>query len=220
MFEIGYDGLHQLLEECMQSAQYARLHYDELAAQEIEYTLYGPDAHDIAAWVPSKLTPAGARKLLQKTRRKDYMVYSLDKDFNPVRTTHMLNYDWVDCTYYHFKRNGVDYAYPFRGTGSGLYNDTISAVKKENDRYEYYAIASRTLLFVQFYEYLSDEIMEVSTYRYWPTAKYTMHGYPVDRNAPIGALNSPIQRHCYKEAVNSIDFSRWITNTPTKKGKV
>lgn len=210
MYEIGIEGLHQLLVESRRAAKYAQEHYDLLAARENSYTLYGPDAHGIGASVPSKIVPTTARKLSQSTRRKNHFVYEFDKKYNLLRTVHVLDYNKIDCTYHHFDLNGVCYAYPFSGNSNEMYNDAIYVLKYEDNQPIYYAVGRKNFLFAQFYEYPAPDRMIVSTYRYWPTAEFTMHGYPVDWNAPIGALNSPVQRHCTEEVPGYVDFSHWF----------
>ena len=209
MFEIGQEELHQMFIDGRAASRYARKHYDQLAARQCVYTLYGPSCYRLGASVPSMLTPTRARKLTKKTRRKDYVIYELDASFHVLRTTHMLDYTKTDCTYHHFELNGLHYAYPFRGSENRIYNDEIAVISYTEGRPNYYGLISRCLLFVQFYEYPSSEKTLVSTYRYWPTAEYTQYGYPVDKNAPIGALNSCVQRHCKEEPLISIDFSHW-----------
>lgn len=211
MYEISTDGLQQLLEEGRAAAAYAREHYEDFAARPHFYTLYGPSAHDIGASVPTKIVPPAARKLLKTTRRKNYFIYELDENYRPLRTVHMLDYVNPDCTFHHFELNGVHYAYPFRGRTGKLYSDKIYILKYAEGRPVYYGIASSNLLFAQFLEYPEADKMLVSTYRYFPTAKITMYGYPVDWNAPIGALNSPVDRHCQEECPLFLEFSKWFT---------
>lgn len=210
MYEIGIDELQQLFIEARVVAKYAWEHYEDFASREHTYTLYGPEAYDLGASVPSSLTPIRARKLLKSTRRKNYVIYELDASYNVLRTIHMLDYTKVDCTYHHFDLDGIKYAYPFRGNGRGMYTDKITVQKYSGGLPVYYAIAANNLLFAQFYEYPEPNKMVVSTYRYFPTAQITMHGYPVDWNAPIGAPNSPVQRHCREEVPAYIEFSSWF----------
>lgn len=209
MYESSLDELTNIMNDCLRWAQYARTNYDVLATEKTVHTLYGPKAAFLGALVPSSLTPARARILCKSTRRKEFVVYDLDCEYRPVKTTHVTDYHRVDCTYYHFVRNGVTYAYPFRGTGNQVCNDTIVAIKKNNDGVAYFATCAKSMLFVQFYEYESPETMIVSSYWYWPTAKYNMHGQLIDRNAPIGAPNSSVLRHCCREPVNNVDLSKW-----------
>lgn len=219
MYEIGLESLQQIMREARAAAKYAREHYDLLASREKTYTLYGPEADFIGACIPSSMTPSRARNLLPKTHRKNYVIYELDEAYLPLRTIHVLDYNKVNLTYHHFTYNGISYAYPFRGRGNEIATDDIAVLKLSEDRTQYFALASRNLLFIQFYTYESENTMSVSTYRYFPTAKYTIHGYPVDWNAPIGALNSPVQRNCYQEPVNNIDFSRWFHAESCKSNK-
>ena len=210
MYEIGVDELHRILVEGCAAKCYAKEHYEQLAASQCAYTLYGPSCHWLGASIPSMLTPVSARKLTRKTRRKDYVVYELDESFRVLRTIHMLDYTKTDCTYYHFDLDGVHYAYPFRGSGNQMYNDEIAVMKYADGIPVSFGLIRRTLLFMQFYEYTTPDNMVVSTYRYWPTAEYTQYGYPVDKNAPIGAPNSCVQRHCKEETPAVIDFSHWF----------
>lgn len=210
MYEVNTDSLRQLLAEGRTAAKYARNHYDDFASRTHTFTLYGPDAHDIGASVPSNIVPARARKLQKSTRRKNYLRYELDEANKLLRTVHMIDYEKVDCTFHHFNLNGVSYAYPFRGSGNELYNDAIYAIKYSSNQPIYYAVVRSNYLFVQFYEYPTSDQMIVSTYRYSPNAKYSIHGCPIDHNAPIGAINSPVQRHCTEEVPEYIDFSRWF----------
>ena len=210
MFEIGIEELRKLFYEAREAAKYAREHYDDFASRPHTYTLYGPEAYNIGASVPSKLTPIRARKLLKKTRRKYHVIYELDSEYRVLRTVHMIDYTRTDCTYHHFELNGIQYAYPFRERDRRIYTDKITVLKYDLGKPVYYAIVSRGLLFAQFYEYPEPGKMIVSTYRYFHTAKTTMFGLPVDWSAPIGAMNSPVQRHCTEETPVDIDFSKWF----------
>lgn len=210
MYEIGAAELHQLFLDAREAAKYAREHYEEFASREHTYTLYGPEAYDLGASVPSALTPTRARKLLKSTRRKNFVIYELDNEYKVLRTIHMINYTRTDCTYHHFELDGIQYAYPFRERDGRLYTDKITVLKYEQGCPVYYAIVANNLLFCQFYEYQETDKMIVSTYRYWPTAKYTMYGLPVDWDAPIGSMNSPIQRHCMEETPVEVDFAKWF----------
>ena len=210
MYEIGIAELHQLFLEAREAAKYAREHYEDFASREHTYTLYGPEAYDLGASVPSALTSTRARKLLKSTRRKNYVMYELDCDYKVLRTIHMIDYTRTDCTYHHFELDGIHYAYPFRERDDRLYTDKITVIKYEQGRPVYYAIVANKLLFAQFYEYMEPDKMVVSTYRYWPNGSHTLFGFPVDWDAPIGAMNSPVQRHCREEPLVEVDFSKWL----------
>ena len=210
MYEVSLDSLHQLWADGRAAAKYALDHYEEFAARNHRYTLFGPYTHDIGVLIPSSLTPVNARTLRTKTRRKDHIVYELDDDFKILRSMTILDYTKVDCTYHHFEKDGVCYAYPFRGKTNARYTDTVSALRYFANRPAYFASASKSMLFVQFYEYTAEDKMIVSTYRYWPNAKYTKYGYPVDPSAPFDSPQSPVARHCNEEEPHIVDFSKWV----------
>lgn len=211
MHEIGIDGMHQLLLDGHRAVQYAWDHYEELAARKHTYTLYGPYAYNIGASIPSSMTPTRARKLLKTTHRKDYLIYHLDNDYKVIRTIVMLNYTKVEHTYHHFELDGVTYACPFRGTEKILpVNGHIESLKFSNGKPDFFGVRYCNFVFAQFYKYIDTDKMLVSTYRYFPFAKYNMNSYPIDPNAPVGALNSSIDRHCREEVPGDTDFSRWL----------
>lgn len=210
MYEIGVDGLQKLMNEGRNAVQYAWEHYEELAARKHTYTLYGPYAYHIGAGVPSKMTHKSARKLLKSTRRKDYLVYELDENYKVLRTISVMNHTEVECIFHHFEIGGATYAYPFSGNKKSLYNDEINVIHYSNEKPSYFGLISQGFIFAQFYEYVEPNRMFVSTYRFSPNAKYTRYGYPIDWNAPIGALNSPVDRHEAEEVPEYIDFSCWF----------
>lgn len=211
MYEASIEELKQLLKEARNAAKYAREHYSYLASREFVHTLYGADAYGIGASVPSSMVPKIARKLLKSTRRKNFFEYDLDDQYRLVRTVHMLEYSKVDCIFYHFEINNAFYAYPFRGNTGNIYNDAVYALKYDEKKPVYYAVAYPNLLFAQFYEYTDSGKMLVSTYRYWPTAQVSPEGVLIDPNAPpIGVPNSSVQRHCVEEIPAYIDFSVWF----------
>lgn len=210
MYEISLDRLHQLWVEGRAAAQYAFNHYEELASRKHKYTLFGPHAFDIGVLIPSSLTPESARILRTKTRRRNYIAYELDDDCTILRSVTVLDYTRINCTYHHFEKDGVRYAYPFRGNTGMICNDTISALEYENNKPIYFASVAKSMLFIQFYEYTDENKMLVSTYRYWPNSKYTQYGYPVDRNASFDSLNSPVTRHCREEVPHFVDFAQWM----------
>lgn len=210
MYEIGINGLQKLLMEGRRAAKYAWDHYEELTAREHVYTLYGPHANAIGASIPSSLTPVRARNLTCHTRRKDYLIYHLDSDYNVMRTITVLDYTKVDCTYHHFQLDGVTYAYPFRGTEKVMYTDRVKSLRFSNGKPVYFGLLQKNFVFAQFYEYETSEKMMVSTYRYSPLAQFSMYGYAIDPNAPVGALNSCVDRHCKEEISHYIDFAQWF----------
>lgn len=210
MYEIGIDGLQKLMKEGRSAAQYAWDHYEELAARKHTYTLYGPYAYHIGAGVPSKMTHKSARRLLKSTRRKDYLAYELDENYKILRTISVMNYTEVECVFHHFKIGNATYAYPFSGNGKALYNDEINVLHYSNGIPTYFGLVSQNFIFAQFYEYVESNKMLVSTYRFSSKAEYTRYGYPIDWSAPLGAVNSPVDRHCTEEVPEYIDFSHWF----------
>ena len=210
MYEIGVAELHQLFLEARAVAKYAREHYEVLASREHTYTLYGPEAYNLGASVPSTLTPTHARNLMKKTRRKNHIIYELDSNYKVLRTIHMINYTRTDCTYHHFELDGIQYAYPFRERDSRIYTDKVTVLKYDHGLPTYYAIVASNLLFCQFYEHLGSDKMIVSTYRYWPNGKCAALDLPVDWDAPFGSMTSPVDRHCTEETPVEVDFAKWF----------
>lgn len=211
MYEISIDELRQLFFEARTAAKYAREHYDDFVARNHVFTLYGPEAYDIGASVPCKLTPMRARKLSKKTRSKNYMVYELDSTYKVLRTIHMIEYTRVDCTYHHFELDDIYYAYPFKGRGNHPYSmDDIIVLKYDQGRPIYYARGNTGLLHAKFFEYPEPNKMLVSTYWYFHASNTTPNGLPVDWNAPIGSPSSPVQRYCEEEIPVEIVFSKWL----------
>ena len=211
MHQIGIGELHQMLIDARRVADYAQEYCEQLfGSREHTYTLYGPAAYYLGVSIPSQLTPDRARALRKKTRREKYIAYELDSEYKILRTVHIRDHTKAACIFHHFEIDGISYAFPFHGDTFDFPNSDICIMEFANEKPLYYAVASDQLLFVQFYEYISGDKMIVSTYRYWPTAPFTMHGYPVDREAPIGALNSPVQYHCTEEVPHVADFSQWF----------
>lgn len=210
MYEIGVETLKKMLSEGHVAVQYAWDHYEELAARKHTYTLYGPYSCGTGASIPSRLTPKRARNLSKYTRRKDFLVYELDDDYRVLRTKSVVNHTEVECIYYHFEFEGMIYAYPFRGTEKNFFADTISAWRFSDEKPVLYAEISKDSLFAQFFEYISTEKMLFTEYWYYPSSKYSLCGYPIDQNAPVGALNSPAARICTEEVPEYIDFSYWF----------
>lgn len=218
------DELHQLLEDGRTAWQYALDHYAQLVARAHSYTLYGPHAYWLGASIPcNRVTPKRARKLMTKTRRKDYVIYHLDEHYKVIRTTIVLDYNRVDIIYHHFELDGVVYACSTRGTmkdgevQSPSYQnnkknlgDDIHVLRFADDKPVCYGILRSNFLFVQYYEYVDSQRMVVTTYRHSPLATRSMYGYPIDPDAPIGADNSSVHLRVYDETPEDTDFSRWF----------
>ena len=191
-------------------AQYAWDHYEELVAREKKYTLYGPYDYGIGAGMPGKFISPNSRKLTKQNRRKNYVIYELDSSFRLLRTVAIRDYAKVECIYHCFEYEGVQYAYPFRGTDKKPFKDEVLAVFTKEQQPQYLAWLSPNSVMVQFFDYVCPEKMAVTTYSYTPTAKFTVNGYPVDHSAAIGTLNSPVERGHWEEKPTYTDFSAFF----------
>ena len=209
MIDLTLEDLKQLLLDGRRARQYAWDHYEELAAREAAFTLYGPYAYEIGAAIPGGYTPKRARNLTLKTRRKKYNIYELDDEYKLLRVTQTL--DSVNINVYHcFELDGVQYACPFlpnkKKTGFGK----VIAVSYKDGRPYYYAFLAQNILYVDFFEHVSQEKVLMTEYAYNPVSEYTLHGYPTDPEAPIGALNSAATRICWEEEPVYTDFSQFF----------
>ena len=209
MIDLTLEDLRQLLLDGRQARQYAWDHYEELAAQEATYTLYGPYAYETGAAVPGSYTPKRARNLTLKTRRKKYMTYELGHEYRPLRVTQVLDSKNIN-TYHCFELDGIQYACPFLPNKKQEGFGHVVAVRYIDGKPYYYAFLSENVLFVRFCEYVSQEKAVITEYAYNPISKYTLHGYPTDPEAPIGALNSAATRVCWEEEPVYTDFSQWF----------
>lgn len=209
MIDLTLEDLKQLLLDGRRARQYAWDHYEELAAREAVYTLYGPYAYGTGAAIPWGYTPKSARNLSLKTRRKKYLIYELDSEYKLLRVQPVFN-SLNDNTYHCFELDGIQYACPFlpgkKENGFG----EIEAVCYKGGKPYYSAFLSQNVLFVDFFEYVSQGKVLMTEYGYNPVSKYTLHGYLADPEAPIGALNSAATRICWEEEQVYTDFSQWF----------
>ena len=210
MYEISISKLDQLIADGKRAAQYAWEHYEELIMRKKKYVLYGPVAYGIGAGIPGKFISPNSRKLQKQTRKKDYMLYELDSNFNLLQTTLMRNYTEIENTYYCFEFEGIRYACPFFGKQKKRYNKEILAIGFRGARPEYLGFLREHSLIAQFFHYDSPEKVLVTTYSYSPSSKYTVHGYEIDPNAPIGAPNSSVEKGFWEEVPAYTDFSEWF----------
>lgn len=210
MRKISIEELEQFIQTGRRVAQYAWDHYEELAAREKTYTLYGPYDYGIGAGIPGKIIPPRSRKLTKQTRRKNYLIYELDSGYKLLRVVAVWDQTKVECVYHCFDLDGVQYAYPFRGTEKKSFKREVLAVCNVGQRPQYLAYLRPNSTMVQFFDRINTEKMTVTTYSYTPTAKFTVHGYPVDHAAPLGALNSPVEMGCWDEPLAYTDFSSWF----------
>lgn len=210
MHNITIEELEQLLQDGRRALQYAWEHYDELISRETIYTLYGPHHYGIDAGIPGKFIPQRVRKLSKQTRRKNYTTYELDSAYQLLCTTPIREHTIIDCVYYCFMLDGVQYACSFCNNEKKLFRDEVIAIKYEDNRPQWYAFLRSRSLIINYFDYSSPEKMNVSAYSYSPDSKYTMHGCLTDLNAPIGALNSPVNWGQWEEDIAYTDFSSWV----------
>ena len=209
MIYLTLEDLKQLLSDGRQAKQYAWDHYEELAARKAVYTLYGPYAYGTGAAIPWSYTPKRARNLTLKTRRTKYNIYELDSEYKLLRVTQVL--DSVSTNTYHcYELCGVQYACPFVANRKKEGYGDVWALSYKDGKPHYSAFLSKNVLFAHFFEYVSQEKVLITEYAYNPVSKYTLHGQLTDLNAPIGALNSAVQRLCFEEEPMYIDFSQWF----------
>ncbi len=214
MTDLTTKDLKQLLVEGRWAAKYAWNHYEELAAREAIYTLYGALEHGIGAARPGRLIPKRSRILKFNKPKSDFSVYELDSEYKLLRVSHVINSQNYD-TYHCFELNGTLYACPFRYNQKEIVRNEVLAVGyKEGKPYYYGAIGSNRVN-ADFYEYISPEKVYVVEYSYHPVSKYSLHGYLLDSNAPLGELSSPAQRAYCEEKPMYTDFSMFFRGTET-----
>lgn len=209
MIDLTLEDLKQLLQDGRRARQYACDHYEELAARESTYTLYGPYAYETGAAVPWGYTPKRARNLTLKTRRKKYLIYELDCAYKLMRVRNVFN-SVNDYTYHCFELDGIQYSCPFLFNRKEKSCGNVVAVSYKDGKPYYCAFLSENVLFVRFCEYVSQGKALMTEYGYNPVSEYTLHGYPTDPDAPIGALNSPATRVCWEEEPVYTDFSQFF----------
>lgn len=209
MIDLTLEDLKQLLLDGRRARQYAIDHYEELAAREAIYTLYGPYAYNTGAAVPWSYTPKRARNLTLKTRRKKYLIYELDSEYKLIRIRDVFN-SVNDNTYHCFDLDGVQYSCPFLFNQKENSLGSVVAVTYKDGKPYNFAFLSENVLFVRFCEYVSQGKALMTEYGYNPVSEYTLHGYPTDPDAPIGALNSPATRVCWEEEPIYTDFSQFF----------
>lgn len=209
MIELTLEDLKQLLLDGRRAAQYAREHFDELAAREAVHTLYGPFTYYTGAAIPWSFTPKRARNLSLKTRRKKYLIYELDSEYKLLRVRHVFN-GIADDTYHFFELDGVQYAYPFTNNQKDRGHGEVRALSYKDGKPYFSGSLSYNVLYAHFLEYVSPEKVLITQYAYNPVSKYTLHGYLTDPDAPIGALNAAANRMCWEEEPVYTDFSQWF----------
>lgn len=210
MYTAKMEDFYQIVRDGRLAREYAIEHRDELVARQHTHTLYGPHDPSLGASIPcNTVVSKQARSLTHKTRRKRYIIYQLDENYKVLRTIliegELPNKQLI---YHHFEFNGTVYAYNY----AYFYNRVINFFRYADGKPVCYGELDLRLdfIFIQYYEYLSDDRMFVSTYRYNPKVEQTIYGCKPDPNAPIGAPNSIVQQKFYEVPAEDTDFSRWF----------
>ena len=212
------EDLKQLLSDGRRAAQYAWDHYEELTARGAVYTLYGPYEYGIGAAIPGKATPMRSRALTLKTKKKDYIIYELDREYKLLRVTQVFR-SVNDITYHCFELEGIRYACPFKYNQKKMCLDDVIALGYKDGKPCYCGHLRKRTLLADFYEYISPEKVRVTGYSYNPVSNYTLHGYLTDLEAPLGELNSAAQRSCWEEKPMYTDFSAFFRESGTVEPK-
>ena len=214
MTDLTTKDLKQLLAEGRWAAKYAWNHYEELAAREATYTLYGALEHGIGAARPGRLVSKRSRILKFNKPKSDFTVYELDSEYKLLRVSHVINSQNYD-TYHCFELNGILYACPFRYNQKEIVRNEVLAIGYKDGKPYYFGAIGSNRVSADFYEYISPEKVHVVEYSYHPVSKYSLHGYLLDPNAPLGELSSPAQRACCEEKPMYTDFSMFFRGTET-----
>jgi len=214
--DLNIEDLKQFVQDGKHAVQYAWDHYEELAAREAVHTLYGPYDYYIGAAIPGKSVSKKSRTLTFKTSRKKYLIYELDSEYKLLRVRHVFDH-LTDATYHFFELDGIQHACPFISNQKKLDRDEILALSYKAGKPYFLGRMTSKIMSADFYEYISPEKMLVTEYYYNPVSIYSLHGYPLDLNAPIGALNSPADRSCWEEKPMYTDFSKFFTVSETSE---
>ncbi len=207
--DLTMEDLKQLLLDGRRASQYAWDHFEELAVREAAYTLYGPYEYGIGAAIPGKLVPIRSRTLTVKTSKKKYLIYELDSEYKLLRVTQVFN-SVKDVTYHCFELEGIQYACPFAYNQRRCRGNEVIALGYKDGRPQFYGNLIENKVLIDFYEYVSLEKVRVIGYSYSPTSIYSLHGYLIDPEAPLGELNSAAQRSCWEEEPMYTDFSQFF----------
>lgn len=213
---LNLDDLNQILVAGRHAVQYAWNHYEELAAREAVYTLYGPYDYRIGAATPGLIVSKSSRKLAFKTKRKKYLIYELDSDYKLLRVKHVFS-QRDDPVYHCFELEGLQYACPFAYNQKKIWRNEVIAIGYNDRKPYFYGDMTENSLLAEFYEYISEEKVYVTRYTYHPISKYTMSGYLMDPDAPLGEPNSPAQRSYREDKPMYTDFSKFFKETDTEE---
>lgn len=212
MHEINMDSLLQIMLRTRAEAKFARENYAFLAARPHAHILYGPGAYNVGVLIPGNLINKRSRNLSRKpSRRKEYDIYQLDENLQLLRKTTMHDYGREGCTFHCYRKGSTMYAYPFN-KGGAYSMDKISFIDyDEKNRPHCFGVSSAVMLFIQFYQYICDDKMIVSDYRYWPSKEYAPQLYHLHSGSYEWYKVGPKMECSYYEGVPYlVDFSQWI----------
>ena len=212
MAELTYDDLDNIIHDALVAFEFAEHNFDKLSNRPVACKLFGPDAHGIGAVCPSHLVSDKARKLTVSTRRNSYIAYELD-DNHQILSNRIVDDGVVDCSYYHFELNGIHYARGFGGNENTFYTNVVYCLKYENQTPLFYAEASPSFLYIEFYQ--TREATEsrqcfVTSYLYHPKRKYSEIGVLLSRESPLGAANSPVKISTFMKKMPDVDFAKFF----------
>lgn len=212
MITVTYTELDGILSNSLKAFSYAEDNYFELKGRQVFYTLYGAKSLDIGAVSPSSLTSARERNLTKTTKRKTYTVYELDQDYQ-IMCNRIVRDGTTQYSYLHFELEGIRYARAFFGDSNKFYTNVVHCLKYSEHGLVYYAQASPSMLYIEFYEMLHEgdrNDVIVTSYLYYPNRTRSEVGTPISRNAPLGATESPVAVSCYEDTLPNTDFSQWF----------
>ena len=207
MIETSYEELHELIEKGKRAKAYAWEHYEELAAREAVHTLYGPSEVFMGAATPCHLIRANVRKLTHKTRRKQYLKYELDQDYRVIRVVSVYPTKNGDYIHHVFELDGVTYGCPFKVNEKRFADDRIEAIFISEGKPRYYAQTYESGIFCEFYEYPTEDSRLNTGYLYSKNCQTTSYQMKPNWDAPFGAPDSPVSKHCYDSTPQYLDFS-------------
>lgn len=202
--------LEELLAVCQRAIQFAQDHRVVIESRPHVYTLYGPPSDLVGACAPCRsLTPIRERKLMRSTSRKDYMIYELDEKYMPIRNIRVAD-NRLLYSFHHFDYEGFRFAFNYGKYPQAVDRARIFGTKYENGKPVLFVAAQWGSLCALYFEYLSNERMEVSDYNMKAKKSRIPRDIPLDWEAPFGTENSPVQVCSYEDSVCYTDFSKWF----------
>lgn len=210
MVELSYNDMHRMMDAGMAAYEYAWNHYDELNGREAKYVLYSPRAYGLGVLAAGFPVSPKDRILQTKTRRKNYLQYELDENFQVLRIRHINRYNHIDCTYHLFEKEGILFARPFLQDRKGFYRKIVYAVQITNGDPVFFAEMNDKRLCVDFYAYPNPNTVAISTVLYQPNSKYTSAGQLMSFDAPYGANNSPVSLDYREEEYHRLNFADYF----------